>query len=106
MAFVTSLVMTSHDQPLPVGFVTSFLKIQFLIVTSDQFLVTVTSFTSFTSDQFYMTSDQFHAPLDQFLMTSDQFYVTSFTWPVTSYLKTKIFMLFQRETQQFIKCNL
>ena len=66
MAFVTSLVMTSHDQPWPVGFVTSFLKIQFLIVTSDQFLV--------TSDQFYMTSDQFHAPLDQFLMTSDQLF--------------------------------
>ena len=46
---------SGHDQPWPVGFVTSFLKIQFLIVTSDQF----------------------HAPLDQFLMSSDQFYMTS-----------------------------
>ncbi len=33
VAFVTSLDMTSHDQPWPFGFVISFKKIQFLMVT-------------------------------------------------------------------------
>ena len=48
------MVMTSHDQPWPVGFVTSFLKIQFLIVTSDQFYM--------TSDQLFKIKDFYVVP--------------------------------------------
>ena len=45
---------SGHDQPWPVGFVTSFLKIKFSIVTSDQFLM--------TSDQLFKNKDFYVVP--------------------------------------------
>ncbi len=86
MAFVTSLVMTSGFGDQLGGLVTSFWKIQFLIMTSDQPLVTSDQFHEphdqflMTSDQSLMTSDQFHEPPDQFLVTSDQFEMSDHQW--------------------------
>jgi hypothetical protein len=56
---------SGHDQPDQLVFVASFEKIQFFIVTSEQFF--------FTRYQFLMTSGQFHVPRDQLDMTSDLF---------------------------------